>query len=177
MTKHIPFTICWLWQLSAFPAPRLLWCSQLVRCHRRRAPAGTARPCEWHKNPAARCWLLGVEPFFFLPNVVWALILYATSNILGNPSPSAAALFDNPPPPPCWCISTGKHPGREAALFLPSYIRPKFTSLTCKIDPSDVPTEERPGLEQVYDGCSPLSLKRVKESILNSFDSSSFFYF
>lgn len=102
MTKHIPFTICWLWQLSAFPAPRLLWCSQLVRCHRRRAPAGTARPCEWHKNPAARCWLLGVEPFFFLPNppahVVWALILYATSNILGNPSPSACCAVWHPPP-------------------------------------------------------------------------------
>lgn len=37
MPKHIPFTICCLWQLSPFPAPRMLWCSQLVRCHQRQA--------------------------------------------------------------------------------------------------------------------------------------------
>lgn len=143
MSKHIPFTTCWLWQLSAFPAPRMLWCSQLVRCHRRRALDGTARPCEWHRTqpPAADC--LAPSPFSFFPtHVVWALILDATSNILGNPSPAAAAvLFDHTPTPPptCWCISTAKHPGREAALFLPSYIRPKFTSLTCNYIPATRP--------------------------------------
>lgn len=86
------------------------------------------------------------QAFLFLPNppahVVWALILYATSNILGNPSPSAAALFDIPRPPP---------PPALFSLFHSSKVH--LTDL--QIDPSDVPTEERPGLEQVYDGCLP----------------------
>lgn len=157
MTKHIPFTICWLWQLSAFPArsgaPNSSDVTEDELLVGRRDLASDIEP----SRPLLTAWRRAFFSFF-PTHVVWALILDATSNILGNPSPSAAALFGIPPPPhPHLLVYLNRQASRAGsrALFLPLLHSSKVHLTDLQIDPSDAPIEERPGLEQVYDGCLP----------------------